>query len=74
VAASVDGDRVIQRLMSRGEQETVEVQRELLLTAGNAAALAVTVNGAPLRRLGGSGQVVRARLDLSNFRDYLLNP
>jgi cytoskeleton protein RodZ len=74
VAASADGDRAIQRLMRRGEHETVEVQRELLLTAGNAAALAVTVNGAPLRRLGGPGQVVRARVDLSNFREYLVNP
>jgi cytoskeletal protein RodZ len=74
VAASVDGDRAIERLMRRGEQETLEVRRELLLTAGNAAGLAMTVNGAPLRRLGGSGQVVRARLDLSNFRDFLVTP
>jgi cytoskeletal protein RodZ len=74
VAASVDGNRAIERLMRRGDQETVEVRGELLLTAGNAAALAMTVNGAPLRRLGGSGQVVRARLDLSNFREFLVNP
>jgi cytoskeletal protein RodZ len=74
VAASVDGNRAIERLMRRGEHETPEVWRELLLTAGNAAGLAMTVNGAPLRRLGGSGQVVRARLDLSNFREFLVNP
>ena len=74
VAASVDGDRVIERLMRRGEQETVEVRRELFLTAGNAGALAMTVNGSPVRRLGRSGQVVRVRLDLSNFREFLVNP
>jgi cytoskeletal protein RodZ len=74
VAAVVDGDRVIDRLMQSGERQTLEVRRELLLTAGDASALAVTINGAPVRALGESGQVITARLDLTNFREYLANP
>jgi cytoskeleton protein RodZ len=74
VAATVDGARVLERLVKQGERETLEVRGELLLTAGDAAALAVTVNGAPIRPLGGAGRVVTLRLNLANFKDYLANP
>jgi hypothetical protein len=47
------------------------VRHELVLTAGDAAALSVTLNGIPTRPLGGPGQVVTARMNLSNFSSYL---
>ena len=47
--------------------------RELVLTAGDASALAVTLNGAEARPLGKAGQVVTARLNPSNFKEYLSN-
>ena len=59
------------RLFQPGEQRTVEVRRELVLTAGDASAVALTLNGAEARPLGKTGEVVTARLDLVNFKEYL---
>jgi cytoskeleton protein RodZ len=71
VSATVDGEKTIERLFEPGEQRTVEVHRELVLTAGDASAVALTLNGADARPLGKTGEVVTARLDLANFREYL---
>jgi cytoskeletal protein RodZ len=74
VGATVDGVRAVERLMRPGEVATLEVRRELALTMGDAAALSVTINGAPVRPLGEPGQVVTVRLGLANFKEYLANP
>jgi hypothetical protein len=71
VSASVDGQRVIERLLPVGEQRTLEVRRELVITAGDASAIALTFNGADARPLGKSGEVVTARFNLNNFKSYL---
>jgi cytoskeleton protein RodZ len=74
ISATVDGERAIERLVRPGEERNIEVQREFVLTAGDAAAVALTINGAEARPLGKLGQVVTARLNLANFRDYLRTP
>lgn len=71
VSATVDGQKTIERLLQAGEQQTVEVRREMVLTAGDASALNLTLNGAAARGLGQTGEVVTRRLTLANFRDYL---
>jgi len=71
VSATVDGQKAIQRLLRAGEQQTVEVHRELVLIAGDAAALTMTLNGAAAKPLGRSGEVVTARFTLKNFKEYL---
>jgi cytoskeleton protein RodZ len=71
VSATVDGQKTIERLFQPGEQRTVDVRRELVLTAGDASAVALTLNGVDARPLGKTGEVVTARLDLSNFKEYL---
>jgi len=71
VSATVDGQKVIQRLLQAGEQQTMEVHREILLIAGDAAALTMTLNGAAAKPLGRSGQVVTARFTPKNFKEYL---
>ena len=73
VSATVDGEKKVDRLLQPGEQLEMEVHRELLLTAGDASALAITLNGAGARTLGGARQVVTVRLNLTNFKDYLAN-
>src|SRR4051812_9878858 len=45
-SATVDGRRSIERLLQAGERQTIEVRREMVLTAGDAAAIALTFNGA----------------------------
>jgi cytoskeleton protein RodZ len=71
VSAMVDGQKSIERLLQPGDQSTMEVRRELVLTAGDASALTMTVNGAETKPLGKAGEVVTARVNLTNFKDYL---
>ena len=74
VSATVDGQRSIQRLLQPGERQTVTVRREMVLTAGDAAAIALQFNGADARVLGKAGQVVTARFNLTNYKEYLQIP
>jgi cytoskeleton protein RodZ len=74
LAATVDGERVIGRILQPGEQQSFDVRREILLTAGDAEALSITLNGAAARSLGKSGEVVTTRFTLTNFKDYLAKP
>ncbi len=62
-----------QRLLQAGEEQTLRrCSSELVLTAGDAAAIALKLNGADARPLGKAGEVVTARFTLDNFKDYLL--
>jgi cytoskeleton protein RodZ len=71
VSATVDGQKAIARLLQIGEQKTIEVRREMVLTAGDASAIVLTFNGVTARPLGKAGDVVTARFNLTNFKDYL---
>ena len=73
VSATVDGQKTIERLLQVGERKTIEVRRELVLTAGDAAAISMTLNGGDARPLGKAGDVVTARLTPANFKDFLQN-
>ncbi|OFW21829.1 MAG: hypothetical protein A3H97_08120 [Acidobacteria bacterium RIFCSPLOWO2_02_FULL_65_29] len=74
VSAIVDGQRVLARLLQAGERQELDVRRELVLTAGDAGGLVLTLNGAAARPLGRSGQVITTRLTLANFKDHLAAP
>ena len=71
VSATVDGQKAIGRLLQVGDKEVVDVKRELMLTAGDASAVRMTVNGAEARSLGKNGEVITARVTPANFKDYL---
>ena len=72
VSATVDGEKVVERTLQAGEQQTFNMRRELVLTAGDAGGLSMTLNGAPAKRLGESGKTVTVRVTMANFKDYLL--
>ena len=72
VSASVDGERRIERLLQPGERQAIEVQREMVITAGDASAITLTLNGAEAKPLGKTGEVVTARFNLTNYKDYVL--
>jgi len=72
VTATIDGRKTLDRLLQAGEQQTIDVRREMVLTVGDASAIAMTLNGAAARPLGRTGEVVTAHVTLNNFRDYLL--
>ena len=74
VSVTVDGEKTLERLWQPGEQQTLDVHREVVLTVGDASAIALTLNGAPARPLGRNGQVVTARLNPANFKEYVATP
>ena len=74
VSAIVDGERVVAREFQTGERLAFEFGRSVVLTAGDAAALAVTINGEEARPLGSAGQVVTVRVTPTNFKEYLATP
>ncbi|MGH9144197.1 MAG: helix-turn-helix domain-containing protein [Vicinamibacterales bacterium] len=71
ISATVDGQKTIERLLQAGEQQTIAVRKEIVLTAGDASAIALQFNGADARLLGKAGEVVTARFNLTNYKDYL---
>jgi cytoskeletal protein RodZ len=74
ISAIVDGSRAAQREFKPGEEATFEVRKEIILTAGDAAGVAVMLNGMPARPLGGNGQVVTVRVSPANFKNFLVTP
>jgi cytoskeleton protein RodZ len=72
VTATIDGQKTLDRLLQAGEQQTIEVRREMVLTVGDASAISMTLNGAAARPLGKAGEVVTTRITPNNFRDYLV--
>ena len=74
ISIIVDGARAVQREFKPGEDATFEVRQEMVLTAGDAGAVSVLLNGMPAKPIGGSGQVVTLRLNPSNFKNYLMTP
>ncbi len=71
VSATVDGKKTIERLLQPGDQQTIDVRREMVLTAGDASAITLSLNGVEARPLGKTGDVVTARFNLTNFKSYL---
>jgi cytoskeletal protein RodZ len=74
ISVVADGQPAVERLLQAGQQEVVDARGSMVLRAGNAGALSWTINGSAGRPLGGSGQVVTVRLDLDNFRSFLVLP
>jgi cytoskeletal protein RodZ len=74
VSAIADGQRVIGREMGPGEQQVVEVKRDLILSVGDAGAITTTFNGAPGRPLGKPGEVVTVQMNLKSFQKFVATP
>jgi cytoskeleton protein RodZ len=71
VSATSDGRKTIDRLLQAGERRTIEVRADLVMTAADASAITMTLNGAEARPFGKPGEVVTVRLNPANFREYL---
>jgi cytoskeleton protein RodZ len=71
VIVTLDGQKILSRMFEAGDEEALEVHRELIVTAGDAAAIAMTIDGVPARPLGASHQTVTAHIDRTNYRAYL---
>jgi len=62
VSATVDGDKPVEHMLHAGDEQSLTVHREVVLKAGDAGAVLVSVNGAEAKPLGQNGQVVTTRL------------
>jgi hypothetical protein len=71
LSISVDGTRVPSRTLNAGERIEFAVQRSITMTAGNAGALAISLNGQPARSLGVAGQVVTTTIPASGYEAFL---
>jgi cytoskeletal protein RodZ len=74
VSVTVDGRAVFAREMRAGERELVEARQEVTVTAGDASALRLTLNGQDARPLGAAGRVVTVRLTFADYKQYLAAP
>jgi cytoskeletal protein RodZ len=71
VSARADGDVVIYRLMQPAERAFVEARNAIALRIGDAAAVVYTINGAPGRPLGRTGEVVTLDITSDNYERLL---
>jgi cytoskeletal protein RodZ len=71
VSAIVDGEKQVERLLQPGEQRTLQVRRELVLSVGDAGGVAIVVNGTAARPLGKDGEFVTKRLTPANLTEFL---
>jgi len=74
LSITVDGNRLLARNLQTGERLEYRVRTVVTMIAGNAAALAVTLNGKPARPLGGPGQVVTTTITADTFQSFLQQP
>jgi hypothetical protein len=71
VIATADGKGTVSRLLDVGDEEVVDARKEVVLTAGDGAALVMTINGAPARSLGEARETIKVRITRANFKDFL---
>jgi cytoskeletal protein RodZ len=74
VLAIADGETAVARELQAGDRVSFDAERDVVLTAGDPAALQMTLNGAGARPLGGAGRSVTVRMTPSNFKQYLATP
>jgi cytoskeletal protein RodZ len=68
---TTDGTASPSRVYAKGERLSVSARREVIVKAGDAAALVVTINGRPAAPLGGAGRVVTIRLTPDNWASFV---
>ena len=71
VTGFADGKRVIYRLLGPGERVRVDARNDLSFRVGDAAAFEFSLNGAPGKPLGRSGEVREFHITRDNYRDYI---
>jgi cytoskeletal protein RodZ len=74
VSVTIDGRREFARELQAGERQMLVVSREIVLTAGDAGALVLALNGEDAKALGRSGQVVTVRMTPETYRTFLATP
>lgn len=70
VSVNTDGEQVFSGLMNAGDTRRVTAKKQIALNVGDAGAFAYTLNGREGKPLGAPGEVVNARITLSNIQQF----
>ena len=70
IAASADGDRVMYQILPAGSERTLEGTREIVLRAGDAGALRLTLNGRDVGTFGQAGEVRQVQITPDNVETF----
>jgi hypothetical protein len=71
VAASIDGEQVVARLMTAGERLQYDVREEVTIRVGDPGAFTFTLDGIPGRALGTAGTPVNLKFNRQNYKAVL---
>ncbi|OFW06858.1 MAG: hypothetical protein A3H96_14440 [Acidobacteria bacterium RIFCSPLOWO2_02_FULL_67_36] len=71
ISVTVDGARVLARVMQPGEKTTLRVSQAAVIEVGDAGAFAFSIDGKPARPLGGSGEVKTVRITRETAGQFL---
>lgn len=71
LSLSVDGQKVVARNLQPGERVQFRARTNIVISAGNAGALTLTINGKPARSLGGHGEVVTSTITLETLKNFV---
>ena len=72
VSVAVDGAKPLSQLLAGGQRREIKAQKAMVVTVGDAGACSYTLNGVTGRPFGASGAVVTRRIDLENYRTFLV--
>lgn len=72
VSLTIDGKKTPSELLVSGQRRALRAFKELVITVGDGAACTYTLNGVAGRPFGASGEVVTRRIDLNNYRTFLM--
>jgi transcriptional regulator with XRE-family HTH domain len=72
--ATTDGALVPARVLVRGERQTLEARREVVLSLGSAGAVTWSINGRAARSLGRVGEVRSVTISSANATEFLQPP
>lgn len=71
ISVEVDGAKLFGRVMQPGERETLTVRERVVITVGDAAAFAFSIDGRAGRSLGSAGEVKTARITRDTLADFV---
>jgi cytoskeleton protein RodZ len=74
LSATIDGTRVVYRLMQPGEQSAIDVHQNAVIRVGDPEAFAFSIDGREGRVLGLAGTAVTVQITPQNYREFLRRP
>ena len=72
IEATVDGERVVARLMNAGDRQTISLRNDVTIRVGDPAAFAFAIDGVAGRAFGRAGQPATIHITRENYGSFLV--